>query len=151
MHTQVYTWVYTHIHIYMEWKFLVSLEAQSCHVMFFWRLFSERMYCWGRHVRGPVMFGKSVSLTQQTAYDALALVRLATLCWSSRSSLVVTSQRGKVPENFPRCSGCSLLLLLTPADSMEPWSELLSCVWCLLIGLDCCYWFMFGIPSKSCF
>jgi hypothetical protein len=34
----------------------------------------ERMFCWGRHLKGGMMFTKSVSSTQQTMIDALALV-----------------------------------------------------------------------------
>ena len=36
----------------LKWKFQVSLETQLCHVMFFWKLSYERMFCWSRHVRG---------------------------------------------------------------------------------------------------
>ena len=52
--------------------------------MFFWKLSykrmfllkqaHERMFCWGRHLKGGRMFTKSVSSTQQTMIDALALV-----------------------------------------------------------------------------
>jgi hypothetical protein len=28
----------------LKWKFLVSLETQLCHVMFFWNLSYEKMY-----------------------------------------------------------------------------------------------------------
>lgn len=36
------------------------------------------MFCYGRRLRAHVMFGKGVSITQQT----VALVHLITLCWS---------------------------------------------------------------------
>ena len=72
----------------VKWKFLVSLETQLCHVMFFWKLSCERMFCWGRHLRGPMMFGKTLIITPQTVNGALVLVHLAMLCWSL---LVVTS------------------------------------------------------------
>jgi hypothetical protein len=39
------------------------------------------MLCWSGHLRGHTMFGKGISISQQTADNALALVRLATLSW----------------------------------------------------------------------
>ena len=36
----------------VKWKCLVSLETQLCHVMFFWKLSYERMFCWSRRMRG---------------------------------------------------------------------------------------------------
>jgi hypothetical protein len=36
------------------------------------------MFCWCGHLRGHVMFGKSISITQQTVDNPLALVHLAT-------------------------------------------------------------------------
>jgi len=36
----------------LKWKFLVPLETQLCHVMFFWKLSCERMVCYNRHLRG---------------------------------------------------------------------------------------------------
>ena len=41
------------------------------------------MLCWRRCLRGHTMFGKSRNITQQTVDDALALVCVVTLCWSS--------------------------------------------------------------------
>lgn len=41
------------------------------------------MFCWSGHLRGHVLFGKGVRITQQTVDKALTLVCLATLCWLS--------------------------------------------------------------------
>jgi hypothetical protein len=42
------------------------------------------MFCWIRCLRGLVMFGKGISITQQTMDDTLALVCLAGfLNWAS--------------------------------------------------------------------
>jgi hypothetical protein len=30
---------------FLMWKFLVSLEAQLCHVMFWGKLYCERVFC----------------------------------------------------------------------------------------------------------
>jgi hypothetical protein len=53
----------------------------------FWKLLVKGhiMFCWRRCLRGQVMFGKSVSITQQTMDNALALVHLAGLHWASLS------------------------------------------------------------------
>lgn len=40
------------------------------------------MFCLSRNMRGCVMIGKSLSISQQTVNSTLALVRLAMLCWS---------------------------------------------------------------------
>ena len=76
----------------VKWKFLVSLETQLCHVMFFWKSSCERMFCWSRRVRGcfcwsryerrHVMFGKSISRTQQTVVG-FTLQDFACLCLSA--------------------------------------------------------------------
>jgi hypothetical protein len=36
----------------LKWEFLVLLETQLCHVMFFWKLSYEMMFCRSRHERG---------------------------------------------------------------------------------------------------
>lgn len=51
----------------------------SCDVL--WKRSYERLFCWGRHMRGRMIFGKSLSRTQQTVNDALSLVCPAKLCW----------------------------------------------------------------------
>lgn len=85
----------------LEWKFLVSLQAQLCSAVSLETVLWED-FCWSRYVvlsgsclgRGylvfllkqmlerTVIFGKSVRLTQQTVDDVVALVHLATRCWS---------------------------------------------------------------------
>lgn len=80
----------------LKLKFLVSLETQLCCVMFCWKLFYERMFCFSRScpVKGHVMFcwsqclrehltfGKSITITQPTVDDILALVNIAGLHWA---------------------------------------------------------------------
>lgn len=41
------------------------------------------MFCWSEHLRGLVMSGERVGITQQTVDHALALVHLVAFCWSS--------------------------------------------------------------------
>jgi hypothetical protein len=55
--------------------------VEDRHMMFCWKLPGERhvMFSQSKHI----MFGKSVSITQQTMDGALARVSLAALCWSS--------------------------------------------------------------------
>ena len=50
-------------------------------MVFFWKLSGERhvIFCGSGHLTGLVMFGKRISLSQQTVDDALALVHLAGL------------------------------------------------------------------------
>ena len=119
---------------------LVSLETRLSHVMF------SRMFCWSRHLRAHRTFRKSVSITQQTVNIGLALVHLATLCWSSPIFACYDSVERHEPKYFSWYSGCFLPLLQTCADSAEPWGFfwiklmlllLLICVWCF--GLDCWY------------
>jgi hypothetical protein len=45
------------------------------------------VFCLSRCLRGHMMLGKSISVTQQTVNDALALVRPAGLHWSSLTML----------------------------------------------------------------
>ena len=40
----------------------------------------EKMFCWRRHVRGCVMFGKTINTTPQTTNSILTLLCLATFC-----------------------------------------------------------------------
>lgn len=86
-----------------SWRggFLVSLETQLVPVLVFWKLSDERMFCWeqtcllfwrlpgegvlfcwSRCLRGHMMFGKSVCITQQTMVGDLSLVLFAGLCWA---------------------------------------------------------------------
>ena len=81
--------------------------------MFFWKLSYERRFCWSRHVKGGLLradiwcfsgsclgkghvgfcwrrclrghmtFGKGISITQEIVDDAVPLVHLDSLCWSS--------------------------------------------------------------------
>lgn len=63
--------------IYLKWKFLVSLETQSFHMMSFWKLSSGRMFCWSRHVRG--CFAEN----RRGVFLQVALVkRHVMFCWS---------------------------------------------------------------------
>ena len=64
----------------VKWTFLVSLETQLCHVMFFWKL--------GQTLEGICEVWKEYKWNPTDSDDALALVYLAMLCWSL---LVVTS------------------------------------------------------------
>jgi len=41
------------------------------------------VFSWSSYLRGHVTFRKSISITQQTMDNAVPLVCLATLCWSS--------------------------------------------------------------------
>jgi hypothetical protein len=55
-------------------------------MVLFCRLTGKRGYvkiCWSGHLRGHVIFGKGISITQQTVDNTLAMVCLATLCWCS--------------------------------------------------------------------
>lgn len=86
----------------MMWELLLLLKTQLCHVIFFfWKLPCEMIicgeqtcsvflkagcwhstFCQGQHLRGHMMFGKSINITQQMVDKILALVLLATFCWS---------------------------------------------------------------------
>jgi hypothetical protein len=109
-------------------KFLVSLEMQLCHVMFFWNLSYERMFCWSRRLRGCMVFRKSMIRTQQTVNNALALVLLAMPCWSPLISTFQVFIERPMPKNL-WYFGCFLPLPWTPAESVEPcgffWIKLL--------------------------
>ena len=158
---------------WVKWKFVISLETQLCDVMFFWKLSSERMFCWSRHVRGRfaekdiwclsghclvkkghvmfcwsrslrghVIFGKNISITQQTVDNALALVSLAFLVdlHLSQSDFIEKN----APKNFSWYSGGFWRLLQPPADWPAEtrgffWIEPLLPihVWCSASGLDC--------------
>ena len=158
-----------------EWSgnlwFLWRLSCvMSC---FFWKLSSERMFCWSRHVRGRfaekdiwclsghclvkkghvmfcwsrslrghVIFGKNISITQQTVDNALALVSLAFLVdlHLSQSDFIEKN----APKNFSWYSGGFWPLLQPPADWPAEtrgffWIEPLLPihVWCSASGLDC--------------
>jgi hypothetical protein len=52
--------------------------AENRHVVFLWK--GHVMFCWSGHLRGYVMFGKGIKITQQTVVNAMALVCLATVC-----------------------------------------------------------------------
>lgn len=41
------------------------------------------IFCWSNHLRGHLIFGKSVSVNQQAVVNALALVYFADFCWTS--------------------------------------------------------------------
>jgi hypothetical protein len=63
--------------------FLVSLEIQLCHVMFFWKLFQERMFCWSRHVRGCYKWEDDLLRTDLWYFSRSFLVKgHAMFCWS---------------------------------------------------------------------
>jgi hypothetical protein len=85
----------------MKWECLVLLESQLCHDVFleavlwedvllrtdtwcFWQsslVKGHAIFCWSGCLRGHVMFGKSISVTQQTVDNALA--GIGSPCWSS--------------------------------------------------------------------
>jgi hypothetical protein len=123
--------------------------------MFVWKVSYETMFCWGRHLRSCVIFGKSISRTQQTVNTTLALVLLAILCLSWVIFSCCDFIKRKAPKNFSWYSSCFLPLLWTRsnlADSSPFFCIvvlLLIQVWCLPIGLDCSYWFMFGIAPRT--
>ena len=121
----------------VKWKFLVSLETQLCHVIFFWKLSCERMLCWSRQVRGHLM-----------------------LCWSGclRGSMLLRKNINKIPQRVRGYScvamPCSALLVFAGHGSPTSVDSCPFCValWFLLdiaattdsclvfaIGLDCWY------------
>jgi len=134
----------------MKWKFLVSL-------MFFWKLFYKRMLCWGRHLRGYVMVGNTKSSMQQIVLICFATLFIGSPCYpllvfaglhmlwlcrekSTEEPLMVFQLFLVASMDTCWFGGASVLcielLLLIP-------------VWCLLSGLGCHYWFVFGIiPNK---
>jgi hypothetical protein len=81
--------------------------------------------------------GKSISITQQTVNDTLALVCLAMLCWSL---LVMTCR-----EKHQRTSHGILA-----ASWWFSW--LVSIQWSLVVssGSNHCYWFVFGVCWLDC-
>ena len=103
---------------------------------------SERMFCWSRHVRGCVMFGKRLRRTQQTEQGSCIGSPCNTLLSSPIFACYDSVERHE-PKYFSWYSGCFLPLLQTCADSAEPWGFfwiklmlllLLICVW--RFGLD---------------
>jgi hypothetical protein len=142
----------------MKEKFLVSLKAQLCHVMFSWTLSYERMFCqsshlrghmmlcWSRPLSGCVMFRKNINISpadsERTLLHCYAMQPLAGL-WYPCNTLLVFAGLHFVDKNTPKnlswYSSWFLLLPLTSADSSDPsalcWivSPLLIHVWCLLL------------------
>ena len=112
----------------MKWKFLDSLETS---VMFFWKLSLEKICCWCRHLRGCVMFGKSIGGTQQTVSNTFALVCLAMLCLSS----LILAWCDVIERNF-LCSSDFLAL-----HGFVPILKSLT----ISSGSSHCYWFVFGV------
>ena len=62
----MYTCVYAHTHTDtqthtysiildcttpLKWKFLVVLKTWLCHVMFLWKMYDDRMFCWSTYMR----------------------------------------------------------------------------------------------------
>jgi hypothetical protein len=94
----------------VKWEFLTSLGTQLCYMMFLWKLsflwedvlLRTDMWCfsgsclvkgrvvlwWTRCLRGPVMFGKSINISQHTVGNALAF---GSLC----NRLLVIFQLGR--------------------------------------------------------
>jgi len=169
----------------MKLEFVVLLETQWCCVMFSGN--SYEGCCWSTQVRGGfaenrhmlfwklpgegacdvllermlerhTMFGESVSVTQQTVNDTLALVPLTTLCWSwlcstdtglgwwhssigspLLSSLIFACRdfvERSAPKNFWWYPGCCLQL---PQTHTSWWSLAVS------PGSSRCCWFVFGV------
>ena len=84
------------------------------------------MFYWNGHLRAHIMFGTSITITQQTVDYVLALVHLAGLCWASLMmllhwfallSLLIFACcdfiERNTPKNFWWHSGCSLPLQQT--------------------------------------
>ena len=115
---------------------------------------------WSRCLRGWVMFRKNMNIAPQTVRwcpcigvpcnallvftdDALALICLAMLCWSSLIFACLDFIETNVSKNFSWYSGCSVLLLQTHADSGEPnsvsWMEPLLLIHVKCFILDCWY------------
>lgn len=93
----------------VKWKFLVSSETHLCHVIFFWKLSCERMFCQSRHMRWHVLFCCSghlrghvsfffwdnINRTPQTMKECSWIVKLCKHHWSL---LVFIERNG--PKNF---------------------------------------------------
>lgn len=114
------------------WCFSGRCLEKKGHVMFYW----------SRSLRGHMIFGKNLSITQQTVDNALALVSLAFLVdlHLSQSDFIEKN----APKNFSWYSGGFWPLLQPPADWPAEtrgffWIEPLLPihVWCSASGLDC--------------
>ena len=114
------------------WCFSGRCLEKKGHVMFYW----------SRSLRGHMIFGKYISITQQTVDNALALVSLAFLVdlHLSQSDFIEKN----APKNFSWYSGGFWRLLQPPADWPAEtrgffWIEPLLPihVWCSASGLDC--------------
>lgn len=102
-------------HGVLKWEFLVCWRLRSVIWIFFWKMSFDRMiyrgqpieewlakirlmaifkklpgewhelFRWSRCLRGLVIFGKCVQITKEKMHNALELVCIANLCWSSFS------------------------------------------------------------------
>lgn len=99
-------------------------------------------FCWSGCLRQWVMFKKNINVAHRQWEEALALVRLATLCWSSLIFNCHDFIDSNVPKNFSWYPGHFLPPPQTPADSCQfsraSWVPVSS-------GWNCHHWSGFDI------
>ena len=129
--------------------------------MLFWKLSCERVFCCSRHLKGCVMFGKSLSRTPQTVSDTLALVCLATLAGLQIFACHDCAEIN-APQNFWWRAGCFLpwcrfgrasRVLLGWAATIDLYLGFTIVLYCIVlylgftIGLDC--WQGLELPQRT--
>jgi hypothetical protein len=69
---------------FAENRHLRGCFSENRHVVSFWKLPGERASdaLLDQTLERPMMCGKGINITQETVDNTLALVHLATLCWS---------------------------------------------------------------------
>jgi hypothetical protein len=142
----------------LKQKLLVSLETKLCPVTFFWRLSCERvhgvfleavlwedvlfkrtperMFCWSRHLRRYLMFEKNRSRIPRPWKDALALLNLAVLHWTSLVMQCFADLHWSSLCREKHANELHMVFWLILATSADLW---------LSVESSHCYWFMFGV------